>query len=91
MVELKKREGELGFRLISIDVSGRLGMVREIAREKQINFPVLIDSGSYSREFLHVMGTPTMFVVDEKGKIRCRLVGFIPDLGETIEGVLERM
>ncbi len=91
MVELKKREEELDFRLISIDISGSLGRVREIAREKRINFPVLIDSESYSREFLHVMGTPTTFVIDETGRIRCKLVGFIPDLGNTIEDVLGRI
>jgi len=91
MVELKKREKELGFRLLSIDVSGSLGRVREVVKEKQIDFPVLIDSESYSREFLHVMGTPTTFVIDGKGRIRCRLVGYISDLGETIEGVLERI
>ena len=91
MVELKKREEELGFRLVSIDVSGSLGRVREIVKEKGIDFPVLIDSASYSREFLHVMGTPTMLVVDETGKIRCRLVGFIPDLENTVEVVLKRI
>jgi hypothetical protein len=91
MVELKKREKDLGFRLLSIEVSGSLEMVRDIVKDKQVNFPVLIDSEAYSREFLHVMGTPTTFVVDEKGRIRCRLVGYIADLGGTIEGVLKRI
>ncbi len=91
MVEFKEREQDLDFELISIDVSGSLGRVREIVEEKQLNFPVLIDSESYSREYLHVMGTPTTFVIDETGRIRCRLVGFIPDLGNTLEGVLERL
>lgn len=91
MVELKKREKDLGFRLLSIDVSGSLKRIREVVKEKQIDFPVLIDSESYSRKVLHVTGTPTTFVIDENGRIRCRLVGYISDLGGTIEGVLERM
>ena len=91
MVELGKRESELGFKLISIDVSGSLKRVREVVEEKGIDFPVLIDSESYSREVLHVMGTPTTFVVDEKGIIRCRMVGYISDLQGTIEEVMERI
>jgi peroxiredoxin len=91
MVALKKREKDLGFRLLSIDVSGSLERVRDVVKDKQINFPVLIDSEAYSREFLHVMGTPTTFVIDEKGRIRCRLVGYIADLEGTIEGVLKRI
>ncbi len=91
MVALKKREKALGFKLLSIDVSGSLKRVRDVVEEKQVDFPVLIDSESYSREFLHVMGTPTTFVVDENGRIRCRLVGYIADLEDTIEGVLKRI
>lgn len=91
MVALKKREKDLDFRLLSIDVSGSLGRVREVVKEKGVDFPVLIDSESYSRQFLHVMGTPTLFVIDGEGRIRCRLVGYVPDLEATIEGVLERL
>jgi peroxiredoxin len=60
-------------------------------REKGIDFPVLIDSESYSREYLHVMGTPTTFVIDEEGRIRCRLVGYMADLKEIVGGVLARI
>ncbi|HER43248.1 MAG TPA: TlpA family protein disulfide reductase [Candidatus Eisenbacteria bacterium] len=91
MEELRKREKELGFTLLTIDVSGSLGSVRKILKEKRIDLPVLLDSESYAREYLRVMGTPTTFVIDEKGGIRCRLVGYIPDLDTTIEGVLERL
>jgi hypothetical protein len=91
MVELRKREEDLGFRLMSIEVSGKLEMVREVVKEEGVDFPVLIDSESYSREALHVMGTPTTFVIDEKGIIRCRLVGYISDLEGTIEDVIGRI
>jgi hypothetical protein len=91
MVELKNRESELGFRLLSIEISGSLKRVRDVVKEKGVNFPVLIDSEYYSREVLHVMGTPTTFVIDEQGRIRCRLVGYISDLVGTIEDVMERI
>lgn len=91
MVALKGREKDLGFKLLSIEVSGSLGRVRDVVREKKADFPVLIDSEAYSREFLHVMGTPTTFVVDGEGRIRCRLVGYIEDLETTITEVLNRI
>jgi peroxiredoxin len=91
MVELKNAENDLGFTLISIEVSNNLAKTRTVVSEKGINFPVLIDSDSYSREHLHVMGTPTTFIIDEKGRIRCRLVGYVADLEGIIRGVLERM
>jgi peroxiredoxin len=91
MVELKESEKDLGFRLISIEVSSNLAKTRSVVKEKGINFPVLIDSESYSRGHLHVMGTPTTFVIDEEGRIRCRLVGYMADLEGIISGVLERI
>jgi peroxiredoxin len=91
MVELKNREDELGIRLLSIEVSGNLKMTREMVEEKGLNFPVLIDSKSYSRESLEIMGTPTTFVIGTDGRIRCKLIGYLPEMQKTLEEVLERI
>ena len=91
MVELKKREEELGIKLLSIEVSGNLRKTRDMVAEKELNFPVLIDADSYSRESLQVTGTPTTFIVDRDGQIRCRLIGYLPDMQRTVEEVLERI
>ena len=91
MVELKNREGELGIKLLSIEVSGNLKKTRDMVAEKELNFPVLIDAESYSRESLHISGTPTTFIIDTGGTIRCKLIGYLPDMQKTVEDVLERI
>jgi hypothetical protein len=91
MVELKKREEELGIKLLSIEVSSNLKKTRDMVSEKGLNFPVLIDAESYSRDSLHITGTPTTFIVAPDGTIRCRLIGYLPDMQKTIEEVLERI
>ena len=91
MVELKKREKELGIKLLSIEVSGNLKKTRDMVAEKELNFPVLIDAESYSRESLHISGTPTTFIIDTDGTIRCKLIGYLPDMQKTVEDVLERI
>ncbi|MCK4349227.1 MAG: TlpA family protein disulfide reductase [Candidatus Krumholzibacteria bacterium] len=91
MVELKKREEELGIKLLSIEVSGNLKMTRDMVKEKGLNFPVLIDARSYSRESLRITGTPTTFIIDPDGKIRCRLIGYLPDMQKTVEDAIERI
>ncbi len=91
MVELKEREEELGIRLLSIEVSSNLKKTKDMVEEKGLNFPVLIDDKAYSRESLHITGTPTTFIVDKEGKIRCKLIGYLPDMQNTVEKVLERI
>ena len=91
MVELKKREKELGIKLLSIEVSGNLKMTLDMVEEKGFDFPVLIDVKSYSRESLRITGTPTTFIVDREGVIRCRLIGYLPDMQKTVEDVIERI
>ena len=85
---LMARESEIGFTLLTLEVSGNLSKTREVIKEKEVTFPVLLDDKYFSREVLNVMGTPTTFVIDEEGKIRCRLVGYMKNYEEVIEEVL---
>ena len=85
---LMARESELGFTLLTLEVSGNLSKTREVIKEKEVTFPVLLDDKYFSRKALNVMGTPTTFVIDEEGKIRSRLVGYMKNYEEVIEEVL---
>ena len=91
MEELKEKEDALGFKLLLIDGKGMLGKTREIMREKKITIPVLLDSGSYSRGVLGTMYTPTTYVIDGEGLVRCRLVGNSEDFNGIIADVLSRI
>jgi hypothetical protein len=91
MEELKKREDDLGFKLLLIDGKGMLEKTRGIMAEKSVSIPVLLDSRQYSREVLGTMYTPTTYVIDESGRVRCRLVGHSSDFNEIIADVLTRI
>jgi len=91
MEELKQKEDALGFKLLLIDGKGMLSKTRGIMEDKKITVPVLLDSSSYSRNVLGTMYTPTTYVIDEEGRIRCRLVGHSADFNEIISDVLSRI
>ena len=91
MEELKQKEAALGFKLLLIDEKGMLEKTRGIIDDKGVTIPVLLDSRQYSREVLGTMYTPTTYVIDEEGRVRCRLVGHSEDFNGIIADVLSRI
>jgi len=91
MERLKKREHELGFKILLIDLKGYLNKTRAIIKEKDITIPILLDCESYSRNLLHVNYTPTTFIIDQDGIIRSRLVGSSDNFEKIVEEVIERI
>jgi hypothetical protein len=74
-----------------MDGKAMLGRTREIMNEKGVTIPVLLDSGQYAREVLGTMYTPTTFVIDPRGRMRCRIVGHSKEFTGVIEDVLSRI
>jgi hypothetical protein len=91
MEELKKKETDLGFKLLLIDDRGMLRKTQGIMEDKGVTIPVLIDSHSYSRNVLGTMYTPTTYVLDAEGRVRARLVGHSEDFNEIIVDILSRI
>ena len=87
----REQEGSLGFRLFLIDATGMLRRTRAVMREKGAGIPVLLDSHSYSRQVLGTIYTPTTFVIDAEGRLRCRLVGHSPEYTQILQDVLSRI
>lgn len=87
----RSQEGPLGFRVLLLDGKAMLGRTRELMKEMGITIPVLLDSGQYAREVLGTMYTPTVFVIDPQGRLRCRMVGHSSDLADILEDVLSRI
>ncbi|MBN2070282.1 MAG: hypothetical protein JW814_02405 [Candidatus Krumholzibacteriota bacterium] len=91
MEELRKKEEELGFRILLTDAKGMLGKTREILDEKNITIPLLLDSRGYARNKLNAMYTPTTFIIDGKGRLRARLVGGSENIVEVVTDLLEKI
>lgn len=54
--------------------------VRRYAAEHELDYPVLLGGRGAARAF-HVRAYPTVFVLDESGQIRSRMVGYATTLG----------
>lgn len=91
MEELKKEEERLGFKILLIDAKGMLKKTREIIDEKNVTIPLLLDSHGFARNRLNAMYTPTTFIIDEKGRLRVRLVGGADDFVKVVTDLLEKL
>ena len=89
--ELVEREEEIGFKLLVFEVTGNLGETRKVLDEKGVSLPVLLDGSHYMRGVLEVQHTPTLLVVDRRGRIRSRIVGRSEDLVTVVEEILTRL
>ncbi len=88
MEKLRKKEQELGFRILLLNWKDRLEKTRKIMERAGCGIPVLLDCRSYARKVLFVNYTPTLFIVDEEGIIRSRIVGAPDNIEEIVVEVL---
>jgi len=88
---LKERERDLNFEFFGIEVKGLLKLMNEVVRDKKTTFTILLDDRRLARDVLQIPGTPTTFIIDEKGRIRARLIGAAKDIDKIIGEVLEKI
>jgi len=89
--KLKRREKELGFTFLGLQVNGLLNIMRGVVKEKETTFPILLDDRRFARDELQISGTPTTFIIDKDGRIRVRLVGAATDIDEVIVDALRKI
>jgi peroxiredoxin len=58
--------------------------LKKAARKLEIEYPLLCDSGGDTGRDYDVEISPTMFIIDRKGKVKHIYTGFYPGLKETI-------
>ena len=76
-VELQKDYGEKGLQIIGISLDrGRLKVVKSFARKYKINYPVLLGNIEVTQKYGGIRGIPTTFIIDQKGRIVKKFVGY---------------
>lgn len=76
---------------ISMDTDGTDG-VKDFAREFRIQYPIVMGDEKVAESFGGIMGLPTTFVIDRKGKVAKKYIGLPPAEGmrkivkELVEG-----
>jgi hypothetical protein len=72
--------------IIVVDASNREEMTRDVASEISLSLPVLLDDKDVSHDKYELYATPTTLIVDSRGRIVFKHVGF----AEGMEGTLKR-
>ena len=67
-----------GFVVLAIDIREPKGLVERAVRERGYTFPVLVDSTSEIALRYQVRATPTVYLVNRRGKLVASAVGARP-------------
>lgn len=93
-IAMQSKYGDKGFSVVGLSVdAGGAHDVRSFAADNKVtfNYPILIANEQTANAYGGVVGIPTTFVIDRKGKIVKRFVGYTPssEFEETIRPLLE--
>jgi len=77
LVQIYKSNQKKGLELIgmSMDKKGEVDTVRHFVRSMDIPYPIIMTPEEVARNY-GISGLPTTIVIDKKGKIREKIVGF---------------
>jgi peroxiredoxin len=100
IVSLYEKKGkELNLKIVSVvgvpdkkdkNFEGIAASARLIAMQDKLSFPVVLDIGAKSRVDYNVEGVPSLFLVDQSGRIRNAWSGESPNVGLNIECAIEK-
>ena len=77
-IELYEQYKDKGFVMIGISLyQAGIEVVKEFAQSYKINYPIAMDDGQVNKAYGGITSIPTTFVIDSKGNIRKKYVGYI--------------
>jgi thiol-disulfide isomerase/thioredoxin len=85
LIQLYKGYQEKGFELIgmSTDKPGDVEMVRRFIHSMDIPYPIIMTPEEVARNY-KITGLPTTVLIDKKGRVREKIVGFNSAIGQQI-------
>ena len=78
MNSLKERFGEEGLVIIGVNLDAEHSDAEGFLKEVPAEFQILFDASGASAEQMQVQGMPMSYLIDRKGRVREKLVGFSP-------------
>lgn len=92
LIQLYKSYKDRGFELIgmSTDKAGDVEMVRRFAKSLDIPYPIILTPDEVARSY-KVTGLPTTVLIDKKGKIREKIIGYNNTIGQQITSKVEEL
>ncbi len=89
--QLSQAFKEQGFVVLAIDIREPQGVVEKAARERGYTFPVLLDSTAEVTLQYQVRATPTVYLIDRRGKLVAFAVGARPWASEQGKRLLQEL
>lgn len=92
LIHLYKTYQDKGFELIgmSMDKAGEEEAIRRFVNSMDIPYPIIMTPEEVARNY-KVTGLPTTVLIDRSGKIRERVVGFNPSIGQKISARISEL
>jgi peroxiredoxin len=84
-----KRQDELGFVILSVNVDTGTSAAERYAKEQQLPFPVLLDPSRQVAKAFGVQVIPSLFVIDKSGIVVRSTRGLTPMLEATLPALLQ--
>jgi cytochrome c biogenesis protein CcmG, thiol:disulfide interchange protein DsbE len=75
MEKLYEKYGRKGLVILAVNVGQRKEVVRQLAKDAGITYPVLLDPDQKMAASYDVVGVPRTYLVDRKGIIRYKILG----------------
>lgn len=91
LVNLNRKYGKQGLQILgmSVDEDGEAA-VRKFVAEKGINYPVAVVDSEIQGDY-GIRSIPTMYLVNKKGVIVEKFMGFTDETGRAMEAAIKRL
>lgn len=91
LMDLNRRYGKQGLQVVgmSMDEEGE-EVVRDFVSDKRVTYPVALISDQIASSY-GVRSIPTMYVINKKGVLVERIMGFNPVIGQNLEQLIKRL
>ncbi|MBA7465960.1 Thiol-disulfide oxidoreductase ResA [subsurface metagenome] len=87
-VELYEKYKDEGLLIIGVNLDrGDSRTVKQFSKNYKINYPIVLGNVNVTQDYGGIRGIPTTFVIDRKGNIKKKYVGYRPKA--TFEGVVK--
>ncbi len=88
-MEIQKEYASRGFTVLSVETTNRPALAKTFTTEVGATFPIVLDDADASDKLFGVRATPTNLMIDRKGMIIFRSVGYGPGMEKSLAAQVE--
>ncbi len=90
LIDLNRRYGKQGLQVLGLSADEDGGALKEFAAEKKITYPVAMANEHLLNDYA-IRSIPTLFVINKKGIVVERFMGFSDDTARSVEALIRKL